>query len=251
MNLNINRSGPKHFILCTQLAACMMGALMMISAAESADTKITDRETLVTETIPKPAHIWVYDFAATPGEVPAESALAEQASTDKTPQTDEQIAAGRKLGAELARELARQIDALGMPATQAGADTQPQLNDLVIHGYIISITEGDAKKRVGIGFGKGGSELQTAVEGFAVTASGLRKLGGGKLDAKGSKSPGAAAGAVGVIAMHNPLGLIVSAGKKSHDEKTGSSTVEGRARQTAQEIAAQLKPRFQAQGWIE
>jgi hypothetical protein len=38
---------------------------------------------------------------------------------------------------------------------------------------------------------------------------------------------------------------------KVYGEESGKSTVEGRAQQTAKEIAAQLKTRFQEQGWIQ
>ena len=37
---------------------------------------------------------------------------------------------------------------------------------------------------------------------------------------------------------------------KLHAEETGESTIEGKAKETAAEIAKQIKPRFQAQGWI-
>ncbi len=89
------------------------------------------------------------------------------------------------------------------------------------------------------------------MEGFQVTAAGLRKLGGGDVNAGGGKSPGAALGVVGLIATHNPAGLIISGGMHAYGEESGSSKVEGRAKQTAKEIADQLKIRFQEQGWIE
>jgi hypothetical protein len=57
-------------------------------------------------------------------------------------------------------------------------------------------------------------------------------------------------GVAGLIATGNPAGLIVSSGMKIYGEESGSSKVEGRAKQTAQEIADQLKIRFQQQGWI-
>ena len=38
---------------------------------------------------------------------------------------------------------------------------------------------------------------------------------------------------------------------KVHGEMSGSSKVEGMAKQTAKEIADVLKKRFQEQGWIE
>ena len=84
-----------------------------------------------------------------------------------------------------------------------------------------------------------------------MTDRGLRKLGSGTVESSGSKSPGAAASLAVAIATGNPLGLIVSAGKNVYGEETGSSTVEGRAKDTAREIADQLRPRFEQQGWIK
>ena len=139
-------------------------ALLVIAGC--ATTKVTDREELVTGKISRPAHIWVYDFAATPADIPADSAIAGQYSEHSAPQTAEHIAAGRKLGAEIEKELVEQIRAMGMPAEHAVAGTTPQVNDLVIRGYLISFEEGSAAKRVGIGFGSGKSELKVAVEGF-------------------------------------------------------------------------------------
>jgi len=226
------------------------GLFAMVVVAGCASTKITNREELVTGKLARPSHIWVYDFAATSSDVPANSALSGKTSQHSTPQTAEHISTGRKLGALIATELVEQIRSMGMPAEHVVTGTTPQINDIVIRGYIISYVEGDAEKRVAIGFGSGASDLKVAVEGFQVTAKGLRKLGGGSSDAGGSKAPGGAMGAATLLATHNPLGLIVSTGTKAYGEKTGSSTVEGRARQTAKEISDQLKKRFQEQGWI-
>ena len=228
---------------------CLIGLAAGILTG-CASTKVTDRQQLVTGQLAKPGQIWVYDFAATAADLPAESALAGQPGLDTTPQTPEQIAEGRKLGAAIAAELVADIQKLGMTAAVATAETKPQLNDLVIRGYLISVQQGNEAERVAIGFGKGESDLKTAVEGFQMTATGLRKIGSGNLNAGGSKSPGAGLGVVGLIATHNPAGLIISGGMHVYGEESGSSKVEGRAKQTAQEIADQLKIRFQEQGWI-
>ncbi len=53
-----------------------------------------------------------------------------------------------------------------------------------------------------------------------------------------------------MIATHNPVGLIVSGGMKIYGEASGSSKIEGRAKQVAKEIANRLKTRFEEQGWI-
>ncbi len=52
------------------------------------------------------------------------------------------------------------------------------------------------------------------------------------------------------IATGNPIGLIVVGGAKIYGEVSGRNTLEGRARATADQIAEQLKIRFQERGWI-
>ena len=177
--------------------------------------------------------------------------MPDSLSESSTPQTAEHIATGRKLGAQIAAELVEQINAMGMPAAQAMKGTMAQINDLVIRGYLLSIDEGSAAKRVAIGFGSGASELKVAAEGFQMTAQGLRKLGSGTTDSGGSKSPGGALGVATLIATGNPAGLIIGGGVKVYGEESGSSKVEGRAKQTAKEIADVLKKRFEQQGWIK
>jgi hypothetical protein len=192
----------------------------------------------------------VYDFAATPAEVPAASALAGQPIEHATPQTPEQIELGRKLGAQIAAQLVEEIREMALPAKRASSQTTPETNDIVLRGYLLSIEEGSGTKRVAIGFGYGASELTTAVEGFQMTAQGLRKLGSGKVNASGGKTPGGAVGVVALIATANPVGLIVGGGIKAYGEYSGTSKVEGRAKDTAKGIMEVLKKRFQEEGWI-
>lgn len=218
--------------------------------AGCASTKVSDRQVLLTEKLPRPGNILVYDFASTSGEVPSESALAGASSVQATPLTVEEIATGHQVGAAIAAQLVEEIGVMGMPAHHASAGTKPQINDIVIRGYLLSVDEGSAAKRVTLGFGAGSSKLTIAVEGYQMTANGLRKLGSGKVDAGGSKTPGAALGVAAFIATANPVGLIVSAGTKVYGEASGSSKIEGRAKATAKEIGDQLKIRFQEQGWI-
>ncbi len=225
--------------------------LVLLITSGCASTKITDRQKLVHGKLPRPANIWVYDFAATAADLPAYSHLARQYSDSFPYQTAADIATGRELGAIIANELVKEIRDMGLPAAHAAASTAPKINDIVLRGYLISYDEGDAKKRVTLGFGSGASNVRAAMEGYQMTAQGLRKLGSGETDAgSGGKSPGAAVGAAVFIATSNPVGLIVSSGVKLYGEKTGSSKVEGKARQTAEEISGVLKKRFQEAGWI-
>ena len=84
-----------------------------------------------------------------------------------------------------------------------------------------------------------------------MTAQGLRKLGGGKGEAGGSKTPGGAVGVAALAVTGSPVGLIVGGGAKAYGEYSGSAKIEGRAKDTAKVIAEKLKPKFQEQGWIQ
>jgi hypothetical protein len=229
------------------ITACLFA---LVVAAGCASTKVTDRQQLVTERLPRPDHILVYDFVATPTDVPAESALANHSTVQRTPQTAEHIATGRRVGGEIAARLVQEIRSMGLPAERASTPTKPQINDILIRGYLLSVEEGSATERMAIGFGAGASRLNVAVEGYQMTAQGPRKLGSGKVEAGGSKGPGAAAPLAVAIATGNPLGLVVASGMKVYGETSGSSKIDGRAEQTAKEVAHQLRPRFQQQGWI-
>lgn len=227
---------------------CLFALILLTGCAS---TKVTSQESIVTGQLSLPGNILVYDFAATAGDVPPDSTLAGHYSVEVVPQTAGQIAAGRWLGMEIAGELVGRIHGMGLPAQRAQAGTKPEINDLVIRGYLLSINEGSVTKRVTIGFGYGASELRTAVEGYQMTAHGLRKIVADRLDSGGSKTPGAALGAAAFVATANPVGLIVSSGMKVYGEESGRSKVEGRADATAKEIADQLKIKFQEQGWIK
>lgn len=240
----------------TKINFCIVTTFVGLVAATlftgCASTKVSDRHELVTGPIAKPPMILVYDFVATASGVPDQSLLAAHPEVDTSvTQTPEQIAEGKSAGAELASELAASIRAMGMPAQEAKPGMIPQLNDIVLQGYILSIQQGSAGKRIIVGFGSGESEMKTAVEGFQMTEHGLRKLGGGQLDSGGSKAPGADMGVVSLIATHNPAGLILSTGVHFYGEESGSSTVQGRIKSTVKEISGVLKQRFEEQGWIE
>jgi hypothetical protein len=229
------------------MGICLLTLLALVGCAS---TKVTDQESTGYGKLPPPNVIWVYDFAATAADVPAESALAGQLSAHNSPQTEEHIAAGRKAGAEIASALVDKINDMGLSSARASSQTKPQINDIVIKGYFLSIEEGSAGKRFAIGFGSGTSELNTVVEGFQMTTQGLRKLGSGTLDSTGAKGPGEAVPLAVFLATKNPLGLIITTGAKIYGEESGKSKIEGRAEQTAKEIVDHLKVRFQEQGWI-
>src|SRR5206468_901881 len=221
----------------------------LVVAAGCASTRVTNQQEVAFGKLPRPDHIWVYDFAATASDVPADSPLAGQPSAQS--QTAKDVAVGRELGHQIASELVTQINSMGLPAARGSAGVTPRLNDLVIRGSLLSVNQGNEAERLTIGCGAGATELKTAVEGYQMTAEGLRRLGSGTVDSGGSKGPGAAIGVDGLVASGNPAGLIISTGMKVYGEESGSAKIQGRAKATASEIATVLQRRFQEQGWTQ
>jgi hypothetical protein len=226
---------------------------VVVILAGCASTNVTEQTPMTAPALARPNQIWVYDFVAAASDMPADSSLAGQVGAPSIPPTPEEIETGRKYGAMIAQELVKDIQNMGMPAIEAGPGSSPQVGDGVIRGYIVSTEGGGAggfARRFVIGFGAGTAEMDTVVEGYVMTPQGLRKLGSGTLTSSGNKTPGMVVPAAVTIATGNPIGLIVVGGAKLIGATSGMTGLEGRAKSTADEIAAQLKIRFQDRGWI-
>ena len=236
--------------ICTNAVNFVFGFAML---AGCASTNVTRQTPMTAPGLARPNQIWVYDFIASYSDMPSGSSLAGRVGRPSTAPTSEELEAGRRYGALIAQDLVQNIQAMGMPAIQAGPGASPQVGDAIIRGYIVSTEGGGAgamAKRLVIGFGAGTAEMDTVVEGFVVTSQGLRRLGSGTLSSSGNKTPGLIVPAAVTIATGSPVGLIVVGGAKLYGAASGRSGLEGRAKATADEIANQLRIRFQDRGWI-
>jgi hypothetical protein len=202
--------------------------VVAVMAGCASTSVTTSPEAAMYEQLPPPGRIWVYDFTQAYATNPLQA----------------------EIGREISSGLISNIRQMGLPAEPGSQAANMQINDIVLQGKILRADEGDAAKRIVLGFGSGASELRVQVEGYQVTPQGLRRIGGGTGDAGGSKTPGAALGAVGALASGSPAGLIVNAGMKVYGEASGSSKIEGRTQQIIDEISERLRMRFQQHGWI-
>jgi hypothetical protein len=218
--------------------------------AGCASTNVTDQDAYQGGELPKPARIIVYDFAVSPADIPAFAAAHVALADASAPMTEKELEAGRKLGADVAKELVEKINKMGMVAVREAGQPAPQLNDIVLVGYFTSVDQGSTMKRMLIGFGEGDANVGVHAEGYHMTATGLVLLGSGNVDSGGGKGPGLVLPALVTIATHNPIGLVVSGAVKVAGEATGHSGAEGSADRIAAEIAKILEKRFQEQGWI-
>ena len=229
-------------------AARIAAALALLLIGGCAKTTVSDRQSYEGPRLARPARIIVYDFAASASDLPAGYNLAVAAPSAQ--QTSDDVDLGRKLGAEVAKDLVAEIQGMGLPAVRAAGQPPAQLNDITIVGYFVSVDSGSIAKRFAIGFGSGAAELKTVAEAYVMSAQGLRRLGSEELNSTGPKGPGEALPLAVTVASGNPIGLIVSSAVKVGGEVSGMSTIEGSAKRTAKEIAEQLKVGAQRQGWI-
>jgi hypothetical protein len=213
----------------TRITACLFVMIAIVGCA-SPVTVTSRQEYKGGKKIARPEHIYVYDFTAL-GDV-----------SDKV--------TAEKVGAEISNNLINNIRSMGLPSVRATNQTTPGTGDIVIKGHVLSLDEGDVSKRVAVGFGSGASSLKASVEGYLMTAFGLKKIGSGEAETSGNKSPGMALGVATTIATSNPAGLIINAGRKTYGESSGSSTIEGRAQEIAKEISTEMQIKFKEQGWI-
>lgn len=227
------------------VARSMVALLLLAGCAQ---TNVTQQQSYEGARLARPDRIIVYDFAASASDLPAGYAIAVAAPPAS--QTTDDTSLGRKLGAEVAKNLVSELQGMGLPAVPAAGQAPPRVGDITIVGYFVSVDPGSVAKRFALGFGSGSAELQTVVEGYLMTAQGLRRLGSGEISSEGPKGPGEALPLAVAVASGNPIGLIVSSAVKIGGEASGMSTVEGSAKRTAKEIAEKLKAAAQRQGWI-
>ena len=226
--------------------------LALATLAGCASSEITQRRSYTAQDrLPRPGRIIVYDIRATATDIPASAAITGHYSLPETPQTAQEIAVGRQLGAQVAQGLVRKILDMGMPARRWGSGPPAQLGDVLITGQFITIKEGDRANRVIIGFGAGSAKLKTHIEGYLVTERGHRLLGTRQVGTAGKKTPGLLVPGIVTAATGSPVGLIaVGVMTIRGEKKKGSETLEGAAKRTSNEIAKELKKSFQRQGWI-
>src|SRR5689334_18029947 len=141
-------------------------ALSILAAlAGCASAKVTPTQTYAGAPLPRPGRIIVEDFGVAPSDVSPNSELGAQAA-GATPESPHDAELGRKLGAEVAKQLVLDLQGMGLPAVQVEGQPPAQVNDIVLKGNFYSIEQGSTGKRVLLGFGSGAAELRTAVEGY-------------------------------------------------------------------------------------
>lgn len=234
----------------SQLGLVVPGLFVLAVLAGCSSKAVIEHQLKVSEQIARPDRVIVYDFAATLADIPLGSALAIPSIDRPALQTEAQIEAGRKLGAQVAKNLVKEIRRMGLPAVQAAGQPAPGIGDLLIRGYFVSIKQDKNGGHVLLGIGPGAIELRTAAEGDLKTVQSLGRQGAGQVGSGGGKTPAMEIGFATVATTRHPIGLIVSKASQLEGEENGSETIEEAAPRIAKEIAEQLWVKFREQGWV-
>lgn len=200
----------------------------------------------------RPSRILVYGFAADASEVELDRGIGArlQQMASGTSQTEQQLEVGREASRTIAEELVRHLAEMGMPAQRAfGAPAQWD-NALVVEGQLVSIDEGNRTQRLVIGLGAGASHVQTNVQVYATSATGLQPVQSFSTDVASGIKPGAAE-TMGVGAATGAIAAAAAAGGAAGlGSETLSAGVDAEAKRTAKAIAERMQTYFVEQGWL-
>ena len=169
-------------------AAALLLAVVVVAGCAS--TEVTERQRYEGAKLARPDRIIVHDFTAQPRRGAAR--IARLPPKWPAPPADPGAARGRPQAGRSGRQASwwRICGAWGCRPCGPRANRAPRADDIVLRGYFVSVDEGRVGRRVLVGFGSGAAELRTAVEGYQMTAQGLRPLGRGEVRSEGGKLPG-------------------------------------------------------------
>jgi hypothetical protein len=237
-----------HISLLPRHAGLAMG-LAFLSACSSTSVH-PQRETGVVG-LQRPQQILVYDFATSDADVSANSSStsAARAKAEGKSMARREAEVARDAVNALSDDLVADLVKLGFHASRAKRGTVARDGDLVVDGQFIDIDEGNRLKRIVIGFGAGGSKVNTNVQVYQGGTH--NKLLAFSTHADSGEMPGAAvtmtAGAVatGGVSVAGAAATAAVGGVKAH--RSATAQMAGRS---ADQASKYLSEFFAKEGWI-
>lgn len=234
--------------MITDTVRAVVGVLLACSVAACGQTGVR-KATLTSETnLPRPSRILIYDFAVSEQEVKEYQGIMRQQPTIKDAAERERLLAQEAKDA-LAEEMVDALKPLGFAVERVARGTRATGNDLVIDGQFLAVDEGNPLHRLVIGFGTGGSAVQTQVQVYQAPEA--RKLLEFTTESDSGKLPGAAPTlGAGAVAQGGVTAGMAVANATASGVKTYSSDVARMAAASGDQVARYLSEFFAKQGWI-
>ena len=226
-------------------------AALLLAGCSSTDAEVTTSNAEDVH-LPYPSQILVYGFAISPSEVSPDSVAAGRLSGagDDPYETAEREYLEHQVAAIVAEDVASALRDLGLPATRWRGAPPAGPHIYAIEGQFITIDEGNALRRMIIGFGAGGTEVRTLVQAYYISDGRKSLLGEAEVSAESSNKPGLAA-AIPAGAAVTSLGTAAAVQSGIGVMSEMNTDVQEGAENTAEAIVELLKPRMEDQGWID
>ncbi len=229
--------------LGTCAAAVAALALMACASAGVSNT----RRYVSDDQIKRPSVILVYDFRVSAGDVTVDKAGPEFASGPGSPAERSELGVAVSQG--LSEALVEELGKRGIAARRADDRTSPPLRALLVKGEFLTVDEGDASKRMTVGFGAGASEIHVEVQVYQQTEVGAQRISEVEAEASGSKMPGMAVPVgVGAAAGRAATSAAISGAMSVTREITGGMSAD--TRRLAEKIADRAKAFYEEHGWL-
>ena len=232
----------------------LLQAVLVASVCGCAQTVVQSEMQTASTNLPRPSRVIVRDFAVSAADVTENQSIIQRAvRNDDDPRGAEgrQLAVGLEAADVMADELVEGIRALGLVAERAQLAGMAYQNDVVIVGSFLNVDEGNRLRRLVVGFGAGGSSVDTQVTAYQVAGNTRRKLIEFTTHAQSDKMPGAAVTmGAGAAASGASAGMaaanVAVGGVKTYRSATGQM-----ASRSAAQAVAKLSELFAQQGWID
>jgi hypothetical protein len=225
-------------------------ALMLVGCAGASSQQLAQAPPATNQ---RPSTIVVYHLAVDSADVTLNQSIVQRAYRDMS-DTDE-TAKARQLALDAAEDIclgvATQLKEKGYNAIcqQRGIKTYGD-NVLIIDGAFTNISEGNRLRRMVIGLGSGQSAIDTTVNVYQQTSSGIQPIMQFTTHADSGSMPGAAImGAPGMAAGGSAAAASLGANVAASGVKAHRSSLGFLADKTAEQTVNSITQYYAQQGW--
>ncbi|MDQ7976974.1 DUF4410 domain-containing protein [Paraburkholderia sp. SARCC-3016] len=236
-------------------SALLFSAILLTGCASGiSNVANADPNPALPQTQMRPDDIYVYAFVSSADQVKLDSGgLAHKLMSRLSGSSDEpqQAADALRVQQQVADEIVRKLQAMGLHAVRADAPPPADQNVLLVQGSFEKIDAGNRRRRTVIGLGAGESDVGTAVQVLYKPAGGMPTLVQSfDANADSGKAPGVVETAgVGAVAGHIATSAAVGGGMHAVSE-TKHDTVGQDAKRLGDKIAKQIADIGVSEGWL-
>jgi hypothetical protein len=241
-------------MLAGRSALCALSALVFCAVLlTGCASGITNVSAYNAATQVRPETIYVYAFQSSPDQVKLDGGLIQkmQSQFDGTATLKKQTDDATEVREQLADEIVRQLQSMGLRAIRADAPAPSDRNALIVQGSFETIDAGNRRRRMLVGLGAGKSQVGTSVQVlYQPAGEAPRFVQSFEAKADSGKAPGVAETAgIGAAAGHVATSAAAGVGLHAVSE-TKHAGVSADAKRLADSIAKQVAQIGVGEGWM-